>query len=368
MTRAAGEAMRLEGGTLVLGAGIAGLAAARELAARSHPVALLEARGRAGGRIHTLRPEGARVPVELGAEFIHGEPFSLLALAREYDLEREAEGGGPREAGEPGDAGEPGSVAGSAGAGGPDEAGAPDGIEAVFARLGEARPDESLAAFVERVAPGPGSLELRRAVLGFAQGYHAADPRWVAARSLEGAGPGEAVSSSRLARGFGELVAALRAHVERLGARLVLDAPVSRVAWDRSGVRVRAGDREHVARRALVALPLGVLQAPPGVPGAVRFDPDPPRARRALEALAMGAAFRVVLRFAGPPPVRPHGFTTGVPGDFPVWWSRGPEGGAGGETVLTGWTGGPPARQLSGRRLEYVVQRALDSLAELPGT
>ena len=56
---------------IVIGAGIAGLAAARTLAEAGERVALIEARDRAGGRILTVPAADGGLPVELGAEFIH---------------------------------------------------------------------------------------------------------------------------------------------------------------------------------------------------------------------------------------------------------------------------------------------------------
>src|SRR5690349_1143116 len=75
---------------IVIGAGVSGLAAARELRLRGLSVLVVEGRDRIGGRVHTVRPEGWPLPVEAGAEFVHGRPPSLLPLAKEA---RELRGG-----------------------------------------------------------------------------------------------------------------------------------------------------------------------------------------------------------------------------------------------------------------------------------
>jgi phytoene dehydrogenase-like protein len=67
--------------TIVIGAGAAGLAAARALGLAGRRVVVVEARGRLGGRIHTHRDAAWPAPVELGAEFVHGEAPATRALA-----------------------------------------------------------------------------------------------------------------------------------------------------------------------------------------------------------------------------------------------------------------------------------------------
>ena len=51
------------------------------------------------------------------------------------------------------------------------------------------------------------------------------------------------------------------------------------------------------AARAIVTLPLGVLQAPPEAPGAVRFVPALDTKRAALAGLAFGPVLKLSLRF-----------------------------------------------------------------------
>jgi monoamine oxidase len=70
---------------LVLGAGLAGLAAARDLAAGGADVVVLEARERPGGRVEQLRVDGGR-PVQLGGEVVGPFQTAYLGLVEELGL------------------------------------------------------------------------------------------------------------------------------------------------------------------------------------------------------------------------------------------------------------------------------------------
>jgi monoamine oxidase len=70
---------------LIIGAGAAGLAAGRALHEAGCDALILEARERIGGRIHTDY-QFADFPVELGAEFIHGERTVTHDLVRQAGL------------------------------------------------------------------------------------------------------------------------------------------------------------------------------------------------------------------------------------------------------------------------------------------
>ena len=78
---------------LIIGAGVAGLAAAAEVASSGRRVTVLEARDRIGGRILTLHPDGTDFPIELGAEFVHGRPPELLRLLQDANAPLQNVGG-----------------------------------------------------------------------------------------------------------------------------------------------------------------------------------------------------------------------------------------------------------------------------------
>src|SRR5215469_13081577 len=71
---------------LILGAGLAGLSAASELARAGLRVELIEARDRIGGRVFTQHDPTLDHAVELGAEFVHGMPPEIWLPAQQHNL------------------------------------------------------------------------------------------------------------------------------------------------------------------------------------------------------------------------------------------------------------------------------------------
>src|SRR3990170_8404589 len=72
---------------IIIGAGAAGLAAARDLVKNGRQVIILEARRRLGGRIHTFRDKKFTDWTEAGAEFVHGKLEVTLDLLKEYKID-----------------------------------------------------------------------------------------------------------------------------------------------------------------------------------------------------------------------------------------------------------------------------------------
>lgn len=332
---------------IVVGAGVAGLAVARDLTAAGLRVLLLEARNRLGGRIMTHHtPEG---PVELGAEFVHGAVDEILGVAQQAKLPlHEVDRTAPR----------------------PSEgvsAARNDSFSAIDVVLAHASgsDDESFQHLVDRVDVDP---EIRLRSLGLVEGYHAADPGKISVQSLiDNTAADERPGSERQFRfvgGYDGLVAALFERVVHELCTVRLDVVVRAIAWRPKEVVVRtAAGAEFKAPRAVVTVPLGVLKA-----GALDFLPRLPGKEDALRRLEMGAAARVSLQFEGDGWVgqssfSPDGFFfSGVP-PFPVWWmSRPPPW-----PVVTGWAGGRRALALAKLGEAGRLDAAAEALASALG-
>src|SRR5262249_50047266 len=140
-----------------------------------------------------------------------------------------------------------------------------------------------------------------------AEGFDAADASLASARAIAEEWSGDLVGDTPQSRpegGYPTLLAALMARLQARAVRLRLQTTVREVRWAAGAVEGTGGSAgqsfEVHARRALITLPLGVLQAEDGAPGAVRFTPALDGKRAALRQLASGAVVKLILRFASP--------------------------------------------------------------------
>src|SRR3954447_16012457 len=146
---------------VVVGAGAAGLMAARELARAGKRVTILEARERCGGRIHPLPAAEFGYPADGGAEFVHGEAPVTRALLREAKLSlQEIEG--TRWSFD-------GTKLSRESRHDPHEA-------ELHAVLGQLQDDLAVADFLRRHFAGPEYGRLRTFIERMVEGYDAADP------------------------------------------------------------------------------------------------------------------------------------------------------------------------------------------------
>ncbi len=290
----------------IVGAGVAGLAAARSLRAAGLTITVLEARDRIGGRICTHREDGLAAPIELGAEFIHGTAPELQTLIQQEAL-RSVDIGGRRFA----------AIGGRLRP-------ADDYWERLHRVLRlvktGANEDESFRQFLDRKPGGRREATARKWALAFVEGYQGADARLISAQSTGGdedpSGDPEAQLTGRIVDGYDCVTKALS---EPISASISTSAIVTGIRWTRGAVEIEsqtaAGRSRRLvrARRAIVTVPLGVLKASPAEPGSIVFTPPLEEKAAALEQMAMGTVVRLVLRFK-----EDSGPTSRSPGEFTI--------------------------------------------------
>ncbi len=298
-------------------------------------VAVIEARNRIGGRCETQRIPGLPVPVELGAEFIHGRPEATVDLLRKAGIPAV-------------DSTRTQLVAW-------------DGrLRSVnvftqaqrVARKEVKGRDISFQAFLARQRL---SRLTRTLATMMVQGFDAADPRQASAREIveEWRGGGIGASQPRPQGGYGPLLEFLSRDL-----RLQLQTVVRKVRWKPGSVTVEGTFRGEPWRawapRAVITLPIGVLPA-------ILKDK-----REALAKLASGPVVRVAMAFGEPFWEKEHpgvAFFHSPGAPFPTFWTPLPMR----APLLTAWAGGPKAGKLTGRSEKFLLSKALESVRSVLG-
>ena len=341
--------MSPETDVLIVGAGVAGLAAAHDLCAKGMRVAVLEARDRLGGRIYTQRK--MEYPVEVGAEFIHGRPPQTFDLLKKAGMRVERVEGDFWQL-ENGRFHQSNDFM--------------EHLEKMFekmAQLDRGQPDQSFTGFLEQLNPDPATREQS---CHFIEGFHAADPQRVSVhwlvKSNEAEDKIDGDHDFRLPTGYDGLVHFLRDSITSASCSIHLNSAVTELRWKPGEVRaLTASGKEHSAPRALITVPLAVLKA-----GDIHFIPELQPKQEALQYLETGAVVRVVLCFRerfweSRKELKNLSFLFTDDPQFPTWWTSNPIP----FPILTGWAAGKYARQLHGASADEVGERALQALGRI---
>jgi monoamine oxidase len=358
---------------LIIGAGAAGLAAARDLAVAGRKVVVLEARDRIGGRIFTYKDPSETIPIELGAEFVHGKSPELWQVAKRAHLEL-YEISRRHLYFENGQLSESPSFRAA--------------IESLNDSMKASGVDQSLKDFLATLPDDEETQRAKAMVVRYVEGFHAARIDRIGIHGLIKANEGaDSIAGDRAFRfldGYSALAQALRAEAESHGAKIRLNTTVKEVLWSDDRVEVvcgaGSGKSSFAGSRAIITLPLGVLQTSRGQPAEVRFTPElPDKKQRAIEHLQMGHVLRIALSFrerfwetlkiwdqeVEPVKFADAGFVHYSELPLPTWWTQLPIR----APVLVGWVAGPKADGISrGGPSHDVDQKPESNSGHLPHT
>jgi monoamine oxidase len=328
---------------VVIGAGAAGLAAARDLSGTGKRVCIVEARERIGGRIDTRRVDGVALPIELGAEFVHGEaeatfaavnaaPLIALQLPDTHFWSRNGKWSKTEEFW--------------------------TRIARVRAKIPNFKRDISFAQFLRshrEIDP-----HLRELASNFVEGYHAAHADRISAVALRASDEEtEAPAQFRIVNGYDRVMQWLLAGVAPDRGELRLNTMVKRVRWSGGDVTVETTRDTIRARAAVITIPIGVWKAPHDADGFIAFDPPLRDKERAIAKLELGHVVKIAFRFREPFWEPDVNFVHSNDRYVPTWWTYSPVR----APILTGWAGGHAADALLAESEDARVSRAIDSMA-----
>lgn len=331
---------------VIVGAGAAGLMAARELARAGRKVTILEARQRCGGRIHSLPVSEFGYPADGGAEFVHGEAPVTRALLLQAGLSfQEIEGEQWRF---------DGTKLAREDRHDPHEA-------ELHAKLRDLKDDLTVADFLRRHFAGDDYAPMRHSIERMVEGYDAADPERASTLALRAEWmDGGHAPQARIDGGYGAMIDFLAADCRRRGVTIRLGCVVSAIAEEDGPVTVRcAGGDVHACDRVILTVPLPLLR-----------DISLPESARAKLAAAddigFGNVIKILLRFARPWWREREEDLAGMTfllsdETIPVWWTRYPDQ----HPLLTGWFGGPRTAELESLGRQALIDAGLDSLAAI---
>jgi len=342
--------MRNEFDVSVIGAGAAGLMAALELALAGKKVAVVEAKERVGGRIHSVSVPAQQAPLELGAEFVHGDlKLTRMLLDKAGATVHKVDGSVWRK--------ENGRLHNS------------DFIEdysVLEKQLKKIEVDIPVEQFLQQYLQGSDNALLRHSLESYVEGYYAADLSTASTLALKDELENSSDKQYRIAGGYQQLLHYFEKELEAKGCILFLSSPVSVVNWQPQEVEIiTTTGKSIIAKKCLVTVSMGVLRAE-----SIRFHPSVEQKTEAAAALGFGEVVKLVLDFgesfwtntvltAGKD-LRNLGFLFSNE-EIPTWWTGFPDQ----PGRLTGWLGGPSARSLAHQPEALLIEKAILSLSKI---
>jgi len=344
---------------IIIGAGASGLMAARELSREGKKVVVIEARDRIGGRIYTEYDTAFTTHAELGAEFIHGRQPVTLGLLDEANLPYQKTGGEMWHS-------KDGRLIQDS-----------NGVEhwdAFAKELMQLKKDMTVNEFLDEYFAGEQYTSLRDFVRRYASGYDTANPEDASAMLLGREWFSEDDKHQyRPGTGYQQLMNYLAEEIKNHNGEIALSSVVTQLRWDKDAITV-VTDNSYVysASKAIVTIPIGVLQATPTQKGAIAFSPAITKKLIAARRMGMGSIIKILMQFTNTfweddavkemagKDLNDLGFVISSE-TIPTWWTQYPRQNA----LLTGWIGGPASEALESMSEDDLLNVALSSLANI---
>lgn len=333
---------------IIVGAGAAGLVAARELA-QNYEVTMLEAAEHVGGRVRTLISDTSMDVMESGAEFIHGQLPITMSLLDEAAIRYTQVTGrmyrvvdGKWE----------------------EEEEMLEGWDLLLPLMRSADDDMTMKGLLDKYFSAEKFRRFRLQVEGFVQGFDVADPGIASVKELYEEWAHDDLQNFRVSGGYGRLIHFLEEDAIKKGVTIQTKCSVDKINWSKGQATVHTRDnRIFDASKVIITVSLGVLREATG--GAIIFTPAIPQYIMAASDIGFGNVIKVVLRFRESFWENQHpeaGFIL-TEESIPTWWTQYPDD----KPILTGWLGGPPSEAFANHSDEELLQVALNSLSGITG-
>ncbi len=328
---------------LIIGAGAAGLMAAKQLSLYFN-VTILEADNRLGGRIHSINKQDG--VIEAGAEFVHGNlPITMQLLhdapiqfikttGKNYrkkngvlniDMERE------------------------------------EGWEEMLQKMKVVTTDVTLEVFLQNHYADEKYAALKKQVIAYAEGFDLADCTRASVCSFYKEWSAEDGESYRIPSGYKALVDYVAQQAIADECKILLNKTVERINWNQDNVTAYTTDKEVFrANKILITTSLNLLFQNERK-SFLQFDPPINAYAKAAKNIGLGAVIKVVLKFNKTFWKPDAQFFFSDEKFFPTWWTQLPNT----VPILTGWMGGPTAAILAEEDNDSLLQTALASLASI---
>jgi monoamine oxidase len=338
---------------IIVGAGAAGLSCAHKLLNSGSDFLLLEGRSRIGGRIFSQVEQDSNIPIELGAEFLHGTPRRTFDFFGKYEIPfydvldkhlmfknsklQKFENFW-------------------------------DKLSSLMAKIPRrSRKDRSVYDFIKslkRTDP-----DLKSIFSSFVEGFHAADLHIMGEKALKDTEEADdhSLNGSQMFRPLLRYDLFLKRIAENVGPdRLHLKTKVEEIKWEPGNVEIKCvkGNLSPVTfhcKKLVMTVPIAVLKS-----DTIRWNPKPESLTNYLSYLNMGHVQKIVFhfheRFWEHLSDEPVSFLhCGPEFYFPTWWTFQPLR----TPYLVAWQGGPKALELSHRSEEERVHIALSTLSKI---